>query len=131
MNDAYNIMMLNHCALLSRREQASDALRTPLPIGISMSLPELPNPRPIEAGHAGSEWGMGRRAPLKENKHAAEKRLADLDLDQRLAEQAAEDKRWREVEEEGTVVVEIVRCGGNDETPFLSAFPMFVPSLSL
>ena len=35
-------------------EQARDALETHVPIGISLSLPNLPELRPIPAGSAGS-----------------------------------------------------------------------------
>lgn len=89
---------------------AEAALRRPLPIGVSLSLPQLPSPKPVEAGQPGSEWGMDRRAPIREKKHAAVKRLADLELDRVLGKQEAEDARWRKVEEEGTVVIKIVRA---------------------
>lgn len=91
-------------------ENADAALRRPLPIGVSLSLPQLPSPKPIEAGQAGSKWGMDRRAPIREQKHAIKKRLADIELDRVLGEQEAEDARWRKVEEEGTVVIEILRA---------------------
>ena len=89
---------------------ADAALRRPLPIGVSFSLPQLPSPSPIEAGQAGSEWGVDRRAPLRKEKHAVERRLAELELERVLGEQEAEDARWRKVEEEGTVVIEIMRA---------------------
>jgi hypothetical protein len=91
-------------------DHAEAALRRPLPIGVSLSLPQLPSPKPIEAGQAGSDWGMDRRAPIREQKHAIKQRLADIELDRVLGEQEAEDVRWRKVEEEGTVVIEIARA---------------------
>jgi hypothetical protein len=61
-------------------EPASEALEMHVPIGINLSLPNLPELNPIPAGAPGSEWGTGRRAVLRKEKSAVEKRLADLEL---------------------------------------------------
>ena len=53
---------------------------------------------------------MDRKAALREKKSVVEKRLADLELERKLSDQAVEDQRWGEVEETGKVVVTITRA---------------------
>lgn len=91
-------------------EHAKAALQGPLQAGVSLSLPRVPSPKPIDAGEVGSEWGVGWRAPIRVKKHAAERHLANLELDRLLGEQDAEDARWHKMEEQGTVKVDIARA---------------------
>ena len=78
---------------------------THVPIGISLSLPNLPELNPIPTGAPGSIWGTGLKAPLREKKSRVKKRVADLELERKLGEQAEEDRRWGEVEETGKVAI--------------------------
>ena len=113
-------LMLTDAKTAARREAdaaiwglVGDALDpSTMAVGVSFSLPNIPAARPISAGKPGSTFGVGKRGKMKAEKAKVVQHLADLEQKAIDAAQAAEDKRWAVMEEEGTVVVEVVRAKG-------------------